>query len=96
MVRVSLDGQVLAESKDTVVVEGNYYFPPSSVKKSVLSPSATSTVCSWKGNASYYDAMINGKSHKDVAWYYPATISDRAKPIENWVAFYRNKVEITA
>ncbi|PPR05913.1 hypothetical protein CVT26_008807 [Gymnopilus dilepis] len=96
MVRVTLDGQVIAESNDTIVIEGNHYFPPSSVQKSVLSSSDTSTVCPWKGTASYYDATVNGKHIKDVAWYYPHTISDRAKPIENYVAFYKNKVEIAA
>ncbi|KAJ3830640.1 DUF427-domain-containing protein [Lentinula raphanica] len=88
-----LDGVVLAESDDTKVIEGNYYFPPETVKKEYFTDSNTSSVCSWKGDCSYYDALIGGKKVPDVAWYYPNTISERAKPIENYVAFYKNKVQ---
>jgi len=88
-----LNGVVLAESNDTKVVEGNHYFPPESVKKEYFTDSNTSYVCPWKGDCSFYDATIDGKTVSDVAWYYPTTITDRAKPIENYVAFYKNKVE---
>jgi len=88
-----LNGVVLAESDDTKVIENNHYFPPESVKKSLFSDSDTSSVCSWKGTCSYYNATIDGRTVPDVAWYYPNTISDRAKPIENYVAFYKNKVQ---
>ncbi|KAJ3504640.1 hypothetical protein NLJ89_g7833 [Agrocybe chaxingu] len=94
MVQVTLDGNVLAESNDTIVIEGNHYFPPGSVKTSLLGKSDTSTVCPWKGTASYYDAVVDGKTVKDIAWYYPSTITDKAKPIEGYVAFYKNKVTI--
>ncbi|KAJ3715528.1 hypothetical protein C8R42DRAFT_223534 [Lentinula raphanica] len=77
-----LDGVVLAESDDTKVIEGNYYFPPETVKKEYFTDSNTS-------DCSYYDATIGGKKVPDVAWYYPNTISERAKPIENYVAFYK-------
>ncbi|KAF9479944.1 DUF427-domain-containing protein [Pholiota conissans] len=94
MVRVVLDGHLLAESDDTIVVEGNHYFPPTSVRTSLLSRSDTTSVCFWKGTASYYDAVLSeGKTVKDVAWYYPNTITDKAKPIEAYVAFYKNKVD---
>ncbi|KAF8170090.1 DUF427-domain-containing protein [Pholiota molesta] len=89
MVRVTLDDHVLAESNDTIVVEGNHYFPPTSVRTSMLSPSDTTSVCPWKGTASYYDAVLSGKTTvNDVAWCYPDTISKKAKPIEGYVAFY--------
>ena len=63
---------VLAESDDTVVVEGNHYFPPESVRMEFFRPSATHTTCPWKGEASYYDAVVGGEVNKDAAWSYPA------------------------
>jgi len=87
-----LNGVVLAESNDTQIVENNHYFPPDSVKKEYFSDSNTTSVCHWKGTCSYYDATVDGKTVSDVAWYYPATTTDKAKPIENYVAFYKNKV----
>ncbi|KAJ3862351.1 hypothetical protein EV359DRAFT_45359, partial [Lentinula novae-zelandiae] len=89
IMKAILDGIVLADSNDTKVIEGNHYFPPDSVKKEYFVESDTSSVCPWKGTCSYYDATISGKTVSDVAWYYPNTISDRAKPIENYVAFYK-------
>ncbi|ESK85008.1 uncharacterized protein Moror_15746 [Moniliophthora roreri MCA 2997] len=89
--KVTLDGNVLAESDETVVIEGNHYFPPSSIKKEYFTDSSTSTVCPWKGTASYYDAKVDGKTVKDIAWYYPQTF-EKAKNIEGYVAFYKNKV----
>jgi uncharacterized protein (DUF427 family) len=93
MVKVTLDGHTLAESTETIVVEGNHYFPPSSVKKELFTNSNTSTTCPWKGKASYYNLSANGKEVKDVAWYYPSAY-DKAKNIEGYVAFYKNKVQI--
>ncbi|KAF8968956.1 hypothetical protein BDZ97DRAFT_1915655 [Flammula alnicola] len=92
--RVSLDGHLLAESDDTILVEGNDYFPPATVRTSFLSRSDTTSVCPWKGTASYYNAIVDGNTIQDIAWYYPNTISDKAKPIEGYVAFYKNKVKI--
>jgi len=94
MVKVTLNGTVLAESTDTVIVENNHYFPPDSVDKSFLTDSDTSTVCPWKGVASYYNATV-GKDPtvKDIAWYYPNTY-EKAKNIKGYVAFYKNKVSI--
>lgn len=62
---------VIAQSTETVVVERNHYFPPESVDRQFLRPSATHTICSWKGTASYYDVVVDGQVNKDAAWYYP-------------------------
>ena len=83
---------VLAESDETVVVEGNHYFPIESINKEYFKPSELHTVCPWKGTASYYTIDVNGSVNEDAAWYYPNT-SDAAKKIEGYVAFWR-RVEI--
>lgn len=79
---------VIAESADTVVVEGNHYFPPDSVNAAFLKPSATTTVCSWKGTANYYTLEVNGGSNPDAAWYY-AKPKDAAKEIRGRIAFWK-------
>jgi uncharacterized protein (DUF427 family) len=61
--------EILAESNDTIVVEGNHYFPPESVKKEFLKESNTHTTCPWKGESSYYDIEVKGEVNKDAAWY---------------------------
>lgn len=87
------NGAVIAESHDTVVVEGNHYFPPETVNKAFLQSSETHTVCGWKGTASYYNVVVNGDVNKDAAWYYPET-KDAAKNVEGYVAFWKGvKVE---
>ncbi|KAG9315628.1 DUF427-domain-containing protein [Chiua virens] len=93
MVKVLLNTTVLAESDNAIVLEGNYYFPPDSVRNVNLVTSNTSTVCPWKGTASYYSADVDGKSVKDIAWYYPDP-KEKAAQIKNHVAFYKNKVTI--
>ncbi|KAG8937173.1 hypothetical protein FRC03_010274 [Tulasnella sp. 419] len=95
MVKVSVDGVTLAESNDTVVVEGNHYFNPDSLAdRSLFTASDTSTVCPWKGTASYYNLQLpDGRVVPDVAWYYPNP-KDAAKNITGYVAFYKNKVTI--
>ncbi|EDR13597.1 uncharacterized protein LACBIDRAFT_292416 [Laccaria bicolor S238N-H82] len=96
MVKATLNGQALAESNETIIIEGNHYFPPSTVDDKVLTPSDTHTTCPWKGVASYYNASVPGEAPvKDVAWYYPTTITNKAKPIEGYVAFYKSKVTIS-
>lgn len=82
------NGAVLAESDDTVVVEGNQYFPADSIKTEYFQPSETHTVCPWKGTASYYDVVVGGEVNGDAAWYYPET-KDAAKEIEGYVAFWK-------
>ncbi|KAJ7264023.1 DUF427-domain-containing protein [Mycena haematopus] len=91
--KVTLNGATLAESDATVVVENNHYFPPDSVKTELFSDSNTSSVCPWKGTASLYNASVDGNTVKDIAWYYPSA-SAKAKNIEGYVAFYKNKVTI--
>jgi uncharacterized protein (DUF427 family) len=79
---------VLAESDKTVVVEGNHYFPPDTINKKYFQDSDTHTICGWKGEASYYDVVVNGQVNKDAAWYYPQTKPD-ADEIRGYVAFWR-------
>jgi uncharacterized protein (DUF427 family) len=84
---------VLAESDETVVVEGNHYFPADAIKREHFRESGTHTVCSWKGTASYYDVVVGGDVNEDAAWYYPEP-KDAAKEIKDRVAFWRGvKVE---
>ena len=75
--RATLNGVVVAESDDTVIVEGNHYFPLDSVNTSLLSDSSTRTVCPWKGLARYNDVTVNGATASDAAWFYPATFAVR-------------------
>lgn len=87
------NGAVIAESDDTIVVEGNNYFPPDSIDKQYFKESDKHTVCPWKGTASYYDIEVDGQLNKDAAWYYPSA-KEKAKQIEGYVAFWRGvKVE---
>ncbi|MCF8373151.1 MAG: DUF427 domain-containing protein [Bacteroidales bacterium] len=85
--KASWNGKVVAESDKTINIEGNQYFPPDSVNKEFLSSSETHTVCHWKGTASYYDLVVDGKTNKDAAWYYPET-SNLAKNIKGYIAFW--------
>ncbi|MGJ3647184.1 DUF427 domain-containing protein [Sphingomonas sp. GlSt437] len=71
MPTASWKGKVLAQSDDTVVVEGNYYFPADSLDLSLFEDSATTSVCPWKGTASYKSVIVDGERNKDAAWYYP-------------------------
>jgi uncharacterized protein (DUF427 family) len=82
------NGQTLAESNDTVMVEGNHYFPADSLKREFFSESATQTACPWKGMASYMSIEAGGERNEDAAWFYP-TAKDAAKQIEGRVAFWK-------
>lgn len=93
MAKAIWDGAVLAESNNCVVVEGNQYFPADSIRKEYFVPSNTTTVCPWKGTASYYTIEVNGKQNKDAAWFYPAPRSAAAE-IKDRVAFWRG-VQVT-
>ena len=88
------NGTTLAESNATVVVEGNHYFPRDSVKKEFFRESDTHTTCPWKGLASYYDVVVDGKVNKDAAWYYPQP-SEAAREIKDAVAFWKG-VQVTS
>ena len=81
-------GEVIAESDETIVVEGNHYFPAGSIKREHFRESETHTVCPWKGTASYYDVVVGGEVNRDAAWFYPEA-KDAAKEIEGRVAFWR-------
>ena len=83
---------VIAESDDTVVVEGNHYFPSSSIKNEYFHKTETSTSCPWKGVASYYSVTVNGKTNTDCAWSYPVQ-SKEAEKIKDRVAFW-NGVQV--
>nr|WP_020475884.1 DUF427 domain-containing protein [Zavarzinella formosa] len=87
------NGAVLAESDQTIVIEGNHYFPPEAIHKEFFKPSETHTVCGWKGTASYHTINVDGKQNPDAAWYYPEP-KDAAKEIAGYVAFWKGvKVE---
>ncbi len=87
------NGQIIAESENTIVVEGNHYFPPDALKKEFFEESETHTTCAWKGKASYFNIVVGGEKNKDAAWYYPEP-KDAAKHIKGYVAFWRGvKVE---
>jgi uncharacterized protein (DUF427 family) len=88
MPRAIWNGTVVAESDTFELVEGNVYFPPESVKREFLQPSATHTVCPWKGTASYYTVIVDGKENRDGAWYYPEPKPEAAK-VKDHVAFWR-------
>lgn len=85
--------KVIAESDNTVVVEGNHYFPENSIKKEFFKPSNTQTTCPWKGIASYYTVDVEGKTNEDAAWYY-AEPKSAASEIKGHVAFWKG-VEVT-
>lgn len=87
MATATLNGIVVAESDETVIVEGNHYFPPASVKSEYFSPTEHSTVCGWKGTAAYYDVTVDGHTEGNAAWYYPEPM-EKATNIKDYVAFY--------
>ncbi|GAB3155521.1 DUF427 domain-containing protein [Micromonospora sonneratiae] len=80
---------VLAESDDTVVVEGNHYFPRASLRSDVLRESATNTLCPWKGTASYYTLEHAGRQSPDAVWYYPDPLP-AAEQVRDRVAFWKD------
>jgi uncharacterized protein (DUF427 family) len=86
--KATWENAVLADSGQTVIVEGNHYFPPDSIKKEYFKSSDTHTTCHWKGLASYYHVQVGDKLNQDAAWYYPEP-KEAAKSIKNYVAFWR-------
>ncbi len=87
-------GQVIAESDETVIVEGNHYFPSDSVNRKFVRESDTSTRCVWKGTANYYDVVVGDDVNADAAWYYPDPLR-AAQRIRDRVAFWKG-VEVTS
>jgi uncharacterized protein (DUF427 family) len=92
MVRAVWNGQILAESDATVVVEGNHYFPPASVRIDLFRESSRLTHCPWKGDASYLSIVVDGRVNPDAGWYYPNPTPEAAH-IKDHVAFWHG-VEI--
>jgi uncharacterized protein (DUF427 family) len=88
MVQAVWNGEVIAQSDDTVVVEGNHYFPRASVRPDVLRDSSTQSRCPWKGLASYFTLEVGGQTNPDAAWHYPKP-SEAAKDIAGHIAFWK-------
>lgn len=92
--KATWNGEVIAESDDTIVIEGNHYFPENSVKEEFLCKSDHHTFCPWKGTASYYTLEVDGEKNENAAWYYPDA-KEGAKQMENRVAFWKG-VEVSS
>ena len=88
MVEARWNGAVIASSDNTVVVEGNHYFPADAVDASLLTPSDTTTFCPWKGIAHYHHLVVDGAENRDAAWFYPDP-KDKAENIRGRVAFWK-------
>jgi uncharacterized protein (DUF427 family) len=88
MVKAVWNGVVIAESDRTEIVDGNHYFPSTSIDPQYFQPSNTHTTCSWKGLCSYYNVIVNGKTNADAAWYYPNP-KEAAQNIAGFVAFWK-------
>lgn len=87
------NGAVVAQSDDTIVVEGNHYFPPEAIRTEYFRASGHHTECPWKGTASYYDLVVGDQVNETAAWYYPQP-KEAAKEITGYVAFWHG-VEVT-
>ena len=85
------NGQVIAQSDQTEVVEGNHYFPPDSIVENFFQASQTTTVCGWKGTANYYDIVVDGQTNPGAAWYY-ADPKPQAANIKGYIAFWKGVV----
>jgi uncharacterized protein (DUF427 family) len=92
MVEARWNGALIASSDDTVIVEGNHYFPADAVDASLLTPSDTTTFCPWKGTAHYQGLLVDGAENRDAAWFYPDP-KDKAENIRGRIAFW-NGVEV--
>jgi uncharacterized protein (DUF427 family) len=92
--KATWNGVTIAESDDTVLVEGNHYFPMSSLNRDVVTFSNHKTTCPWKGSANYYSLLVNGELHADAAWYYPDP-KPEAEEIRDRVAFWKD-VKVSA
>ena len=88
MAKAVWNGQTLAESEKTEIIEGNLYFPEETVKREFLKTSSTTSSCPWKGQARYYTIIVDGQENPDAAWYYPDP-KPAARKIKGYVAFWR-------
>ncbi|MGJ0238933.1 DUF427 domain-containing protein [Novosphingobium fluoreni] len=93
MVQARWNGSIIADSDDTVVVEGNHYFPRDAVDPAVLQPSETTSHCPWKGDARYHSITVDGSTNQDAAWYYPEP-KEAASQIRDRIAFWKG-VEVS-
>ncbi len=98
MVKATWNGKVVAESNETIEIEGNQYFPPNSIKKEFFKKSNEHSTCPWKGLANYYDIQVDDNTNSGAAWYYPkpnaSAIERVGKDFSNYVAFWKGvKVE---
>jgi uncharacterized protein (DUF427 family) len=89
---------VIAESDDTILIEGNHYFPIESINMAFIAPSDTHTSCFWKGEAHYYTVKVDGQENEDAAWYYPKPMAGALEKVKkdfsNYVAFWRG-IQVT-
>jgi uncharacterized protein (DUF427 family) len=98
--KASIDGAVVAEARDSdlISIEGNYYFPPASIRGAVLSDSPTPYTCPWKGVCQYHDVSVNGSAHHDAAWsypeHYPSSFDRVGKDYTSYVAFDKQQVRV--
>ncbi|PHR49683.1 MAG: hypothetical protein COA32_00710 [Fluviicola sp.] len=93
MMKAIWNGEIIAESDETIEVEKNHYFPPDSIYKSYFTESDTTSNCPWKGEAHYYNVQVNGEVNEDAAWYYPFP-KKAAEEIKSYVAFWHGvKIE---
>ena len=88
MVKAVWKDDVIAESQNTIMIEGNHYFPPQDVRRDYLVASNYRSTCPWKGEAHYYDILINGEKNENAAWYYPQP-KEKALQIKDYVAFWK-------
>jgi uncharacterized protein (DUF427 family) len=88
MVEARWNGTLIASSDDTVVVEGNHYFPAASVEAGLLRPSTTTSFCPWKGTAHYHSLIVDGAENRDAAWFYPEP-KEKAENIRGRIAFWK-------
>ena len=88
MARAEWNGRVIADTTDTVVVEGNHYFPADAVDSALLHPSSTTSVCGWKGTANYYSLVVDGQENPNAVWYY-ADPKPQAAHIKGRLAFWK-------
>ena len=88
MAKAIWNGKVIAESGDTIVVEANHYFPPDSLNRELLKESSHTTVCGWKGTASYFDIVVDGETNQQAGWYYPNP-REAVMHIQDHVAFWK-------
>lgn len=91
MVEARWNGALIASSDDTVVVEGNHYFPAAAVDPAVLRPSTTTSTCPWKGTAHYHTLQVAGADNQNAAWFYPDPKS-AAENIRGRIAFWKGVV----